>query len=112
MTNPGKALLRCLAGGVVLFLLPFPFGTASAQDTGPDSKADRGPVIIKYDDKAAMGTRRITDDQGRKYILYSTGGPSEGLKSISESAREDKDKAWEMLSTIIIDTRSYLPVEP
>jgi hypothetical protein len=100
-----------LAGALALLL---PVGNpARAQDDSvdpatqtPDSGARRGSVIMRYNEEVPMGTHRVKDKDGREVIIYSTGGPSKRSQIIRESAREDRDQAWEMLSTIIIDTRS------
>lgn len=106
MTNPGRPFWFCLAGALMSFLILKGSGSAQDISSDPETKANRGPVIIKYDDNVPMGTHRVKDKDGRNQIIYSTGGPSERSKMIRESAKEDKDRAWEMLSTIIIDTRS------
>ncbi len=96
------------AAGVFMLLPAGAVCPALAQDarSGPAKSAGRGPVIMKYNEDVPLGTHRFKDESGREYIIYSTGGPSERSRMIRESAREKEDRAWEMLSTIIIDTRS------
>jgi len=52
-----------------------------------------------------IGIRKIKEQDGRSSTIYSTGeiGDQEGYEE--ESEREKREKAWEMLHNIVIDSR-------
>ena len=49
-----------------------------------------------------MGTREITDSEGNRTVIYSTGKSDQTWEA---SEKEKVDKAWKMLQGIIIDGR-------
>ncbi len=54
-----------------------------------------------------MGVHRQTDAKGRETIIYSTGDPSPG--PTKQRAEEDRQRSWQMLNNMIIDTRKADP---
>jgi len=52
-----------------------------------------------------MGVRRVEDPDGRKSTIYSTGTAEDRQDVGEESEWEKREKAWEMLDNVIIDTR-------
>ena len=107
MTPINPPLKPLIVGGLALFLgLAGAPALAQEGSSGAGQESGRGAVVMKYDDQVPMGTHRVEDQSGRKYIIYSTGGPSPRSKMLEEAEKEKVDKSWEMLSTIIIDTRS------
>jgi len=52
-----------------------------------------------------MGVRRVEEPDGKGSIIYSTGKAEDGNDVGEESEWEKREKAWEMLDNIIIDTR-------
>jgi hypothetical protein len=52
-----------------------------------------------------MGVRRVEDPDGRKSTIYSTGTAENRQDVGEESEWEKREKAWEMLDNVIIDTR-------
>ncbi len=105
-SRPIQTLL-CLTAVFLAVLVGGALSPAQEISPGPAKDANRNPIIMKYDPQAPMGTHRVQDANGRNNIIHSTGGPSERSKRLREEVKQDKDKAWEMLSHIIIDTRSY-----
>jgi hypothetical protein len=52
-----------------------------------------------------MGVRRVEEPDGRGSTIYST-GKAEDRKDVGEESEwEKREKAWEMLDNVIIDTR-------
>jgi hypothetical protein len=49
-----------------------------------------------------MGTKEITDSDGNRSVIYSTGKSDQTWEA---SEKEKVDKAWQMLQGIIIDGR-------
>ena len=52
-----------------------------------------------------MGVRRVEEPDGRKSTIYSTGTAEDREDAGEESEWEKREKAWEMLDNVIIDTR-------
>ena len=52
-----------------------------------------------------IGVRKIKKPDGKSSTIYSTGETEDRRDYDEESEREKRDKAWEMLNNIIIDTR-------
>ena len=52
-----------------------------------------------------MGVRRVEEPDGKKSTVYSTGTAKDGKDQEEESEWEKREKAWEMLDNVIIDTR-------
>jgi len=52
-----------------------------------------------------MGVRRVEDPDGRGSTVYSTGTAKDRQDAGEESEWEKREKAWEMLDNVIIDTR-------
>ena len=52
-----------------------------------------------------MGVRRVEEQDGRKSTIYSTGTAKNREDEGEESEWEKREKAWEMLDNVIIDTR-------
>lgn len=84
---------------------------AQEEKTGSAKSGDKGQVVMKYEDQIPMGTHRVEDQSGRKYIIYSTGGPSERSKALRKREREKADKSLEMLPRIVVDTRTGTSTE-
>ena len=57
-----------------------------------------------------MGVRRVEDPDGRKSTIYSTGTAENREDEGEESEWEKREKAWEMLDNVIIDTRDGRPI--
>ena len=51
-----------------------------------------------------MGVSRIEDPEGRSATIYSTGPPRD-RDDCEMSEREKRERAWDMLDNVIIDTR-------
>jgi hypothetical protein len=51
-----------------------------------------------------MGVSRIEDPEGRSATVYSTGPPRD-RDDCEMSEREKRERAWDMLDNVIIDTR-------
>jgi hypothetical protein len=51
-----------------------------------------------------MGVSRVEDPQGRSATVYSTGPPRD-RDDCEMSEREKRERAWDMLDNVIIDTR-------
>ncbi len=51
------------------------------------------------------GVRKIKKPDGKRSTIYSTGKIEDRRDYDEESEREKREKAWEMLNNIIIDTR-------
>lgn len=57
------------------------------------------------DPDRAMGVRKVKEADGRGSTIYST-GTAEDPKDLEEEREwEKREKAWEMLDNVIIDTR-------
>ena len=54
--------------------------------------------------EAEMGVRRVEEPDGRGATVYST-GPSRRRDDCEMSEREKRERAWDMLDNVIIDTR-------
>jgi hypothetical protein len=54
-----------------------------------------------------MGVRKVEDPDGRGSTIYSTGKADDRQEAEEESEWEKREKAWEMLDNVIIDTRDY-----
>jgi hypothetical protein len=52
-----------------------------------------------------MGVRRVEEPDGRGSTIYSTGKAEDQKDVGEESELEKREKAWEMLDNVIIDTR-------
>lgn len=52
-----------------------------------------------------MGVRRVEEPDGRRSTVYSTGKAEDRQDVGEESEWEKREKAWEMLDNVIIDTR-------
>ena len=52
-----------------------------------------------------IGVRKIKKPDGKSSTIYSTGETDDRRDYDEESEREKREKAWEMLNNIIIDTR-------
>ncbi len=52
-----------------------------------------------------IGVRKIKKPDGKSSTIYSTGEIDDRRDYDEESEREKREKAWEMLNNIIIDTR-------
>jgi len=52
-----------------------------------------------------MGVRRVEEPDGRGSTVYSTGTAKDRKEPGEESEWEKREKAWEMLDNVIIDTR-------
>jgi len=52
-----------------------------------------------------IGVRKIKKPDGKSSTIYSTGDIEDRRDYDEESEREKREKAWEMLNNIIIDTR-------
>jgi oligoendopeptidase F len=52
-----------------------------------------------------IGVRKIKKPDGKSSTIYSTGEIEDRRDYDEESEREKREKAWEMLNNIIIDTR-------
>ena len=102
-----KTGLACLLAFSIAFCSAGPVSWAQDSSSGGSTTALRKPVVMKYNDEVPMGTHRVKDEDGRSNIVYSTGGPSESTQKRRKQAEEDRSKSWEMLSHIVIDTRSY-----
>ena len=50
-----------------------------------------------------MGIHEIKSPDGKRVIIYSTGETKDDL--LTEEDREREKRAWEMLKSLIIDTR-------
>ena len=57
-----------------------------------------------------MGVRRVEEQDGRKSTIYSTGTAKNREDEGEESEWEKREKAWEMLDNVIIDTRDIRPI--
>ena len=51
-----------------------------------------------------MGVSRVEDSEGRSATVFST-GPSRNPDDCEMSEREKRERAWDMLDNVIIDTR-------
>lgn len=51
-----------------------------------------------------MGVSKIEDPEGRSATVYSTGPPRD-RDDCEMSEREKRERAWDMLDNVIIDTR-------
>ena len=51
-----------------------------------------------------MGVRRVEEPDGRSATVFST-GPSRRRDDCEMSEREKRERAWDMLDNVIIDTR-------
>ena len=51
-----------------------------------------------------MGVRRVEEPDGKSATVYST-GPSRRRDDCEMSEREKRERAWNMLDNVIIDTR-------
>ena len=51
-----------------------------------------------------MGVSRVEDPEGRSATVYST-GPPRNRDDWEMSEREKRERAWDMLDNVIIDTR-------
>ena len=51
-----------------------------------------------------MGVRRVEEPDGKSTTVYST-GPSRRRDDCEMSEREKRERAWDMLDNVIIDTR-------
>ena len=102
-----KTALACLLALSIAACIAGSLAWAQDSSSNSSSTALRKPVVMKYNDEVPMGTHRVKDEDGRSSIVYSTGGPSESTQKLRKQAEEDRDKSWEMLSHIVIDTRSY-----
>lgn len=51
-----------------------------------------------------MGVRRVEEPDGKSATVYST-GPSRRRDDCEMSEREKRERAWDMLDNVIIDTR-------
>ena len=60
---------------------------------------EREAKLNPYD---TMGTKEITDSDGNRAVIYSTGKSD---RTWEASEKEKVDKAWQMLQGIIIDGR-------
>jgi len=52
-----------------------------------------------------MGVRRVEEPDGKGSTVYSTGTAKDRHDAGEESEWEKREKAWEMLDNVIIDTR-------
>lgn len=52
-----------------------------------------------------MGVHRVAEPDGKRATIYSTGENNHRDDCGEESEREKRDRAWEMLNNIVIDTR-------
>jgi len=52
-----------------------------------------------------IGVRKIKKSDGKSSTIYSTGETEDHKDYDEESEREKREKAWEMLNNILIDTR-------
>jgi hypothetical protein len=52
-----------------------------------------------------MGVRKVEEPDGRGSTVYSTGTADDRQEVEEESEWEKREKAWEMLDNVIIDTR-------
>jgi len=52
-----------------------------------------------------IGVRKVTEPDGRSATVYSTGEIDDRENYEEESEREKREKAWDMLDNIIIDSR-------
>ena len=52
-----------------------------------------------------MGVRRVEEPDGRRSTVYSTGKADDRQEAEEESEWEKRERAWEMLDNVIIDTR-------
>lgn len=52
-----------------------------------------------------IGVHKIVEPDGKSTTIYSTGQNEHRDDYVEESEREKRDKAWEMLHNIVIDTR-------
>lgn len=52
-----------------------------------------------------MGVRKIVEPDGKSATIYSTGEIDDRDNYEEESEREKREKAWDMLNNIIIDSR-------
>ena len=56
------------------------------------------------DPETEMGVRRVEEPDGRSATVYST-GPSRNRDDCEMSEREKRERAWDILDNVIIDTR-------
>lgn len=63
---------------------------------------ETGFVVIGQDKERPIGVYRVTGPDGRKAIVYTTGGP---LKKDCDKEAELRKQALENLPTIVVDTR-------
>ena len=56
------------------------------------------------DPATKMGVRRVEEPNGRSATIYST-GPSKHPEDCEETEQEKRERAWDMLDNVIIDTR-------
>ncbi len=52
-----------------------------------------------------MGVRELNNPDGTSSTIYSTGEIEDGGNFKEESEREKREKSWQMLDNILIDTR-------
>lgn len=57
------------------------------------------------DPDSNMGVRRVEEPDGKGSTVYSTGTAKDRKDAGEESEWEKREKAWEMLDNVIIDTR-------
>jgi len=58
-----------------------------------------------------MGVRRVEEPDGRGSTVYSTGTAEDRKDAGEESEWEKREKAWEMLDNVIIDTRDSRTID-
>jgi len=69
-------------------------GLAWAENaSSPDPQNDSAPPTT-----LPMGVHRISDEQGKTYVVYTTGGSDE----TQSQAEEDRLRAWKMLEGLSI----------
>lgn len=110
MRSIAPVLGLALLAATVFTALP----AGAEEKTAPGEQSNSGVKIYSNtdEDRQPMGRRVITDSQGRKSIVYSTGKPRQTAREKREQAQRDKDQAMELMKSIIIDTRqnSEVPV--
>ncbi len=94
-----KTLVALAAVLAALSLAAAPVGAESEKGEGGDK------VYRAEESTLPLGKHRVTDDKGRSSIIYSTGGPTRTKKEKREQAEKDRERAWNMLESLIIDTR-------
>ena len=58
-----------------------------------------------------MGVRRVEEPDGRGSTVYSTGTAGDRKDAGEESEWEKREKTWEMLDNVIIDTRDSKTID-